>query len=66
MNRGLGGSDKMQSGLAADDGVALYFIGQKLFRVVSSHPHTAAYRVSREERQVKEEMIPAEYLGKKK
>ncbi len=37
----------LPDGYAADDGVALHFVGDHLERVVSSRPHAKAYRVER-------------------
>jgi peptidase E len=54
---------KMQAGLAADDGVALHFIGRNLTRVVSSRPHAFAYRIQRSKDKVQEEKIVPRYLG---
>ena len=55
---------KMMDGLAADDGVALHFIGKKLARVVSSRPDAGAFRVKRTENGVEETKIVPNYLGK--
>lgn len=38
-------SGAVQGGVAADDGVALHYIGQELVRAVSSRPSAKAYRV---------------------
>jgi peptidase E len=59
-------SGKMHSGLAADDGVALHFVGQKLTAVVSSRAHAAVYRVRRHGSQVTEKRIAPKYLGNNK
>ena len=56
---------KMKAGLAADNGVALHFIGKKLAHVVSSLPDVAAYRVRRHGKGAREDKIAPEYLGKK-
>ena len=37
----------LPDGYAADDGVALHFVGDRVERVVSSRPHANAYRVER-------------------
>ncbi len=55
---------KMKRGFAADDGVALHFVGQKLAHVVSSRPDAAAYRVQEHVNQAIEDKIVPEYLGK--
>ncbi len=48
-------------GLAADDGVALHFINERLYRAVSSHPEKKAFEVSSSE----EKEIPTQYLSSK-
>ncbi|ANU09484.1 hypothetical protein A1A1_11877 [Planococcus antarcticus DSM 14505] len=49
----------LQTGIAADDGAAVHYIGQDIKRIVSSRPAAKAYRVSRGE----EEEMAVEYLG---
>lgn len=56
----------MKSGLAADDGVALHFVGRKLSHVVSSRPGSSAYTVRRVAGTIEETKIAPEYLGKTK
>ena len=51
------------NGRAADDGVALHFVGQSLARVVSSRPQARAYRVERVATEVVETAIVPDYLG---
>jgi len=58
------GQGKMKSGLAADDGVALHFVGRRLSRVVSSRVGASAYAVRKTNGGVKETKITATYLGK--
>jgi peptidase E len=53
----------MLAGLAADDGVALHFVGQELAHVVSSRPGAAAYSVKSAASGVEETEIAASYLG---
>jgi dipeptidase E len=53
---------KMQGGYAADDGVALHFVGTKLLRAVSSHPNAIAYYVTNHGEQLEQE-IETFYLG---
>lgn len=50
---------KINSGYAADDGVALHFIDEELHRVVSSRPDAQGYRVDKE----KETHLTTHYLG---
>ncbi|MED1203423.1 peptidase E [Heyndrickxia acidicola] len=53
----------IQSGYAADDGAALHFMGQELYRAVSSRPYAKAYRVERAGNAVIESAIVTDYLG---
>ncbi|MDN7245359.1 Type 1 glutamine amidotransferase-like domain-containing protein [Planococcus shenhongbingii] len=57
-------SGTIQSGVAADDGAAIHYIGQEIHRIVSSRPNAKAYRVSFDG-QVLEEELPTEFLGSK-
>jgi peptidase E len=52
------------AGIAAEDGVALHYIGTKLEKVVSSRPNVKAYYVRRKSNQVEEVAIATNYLGK--
>lgn len=61
--RRMVGAGLMLPGLAADDGVGLYFVGQELHRVVSSRPNARAYRVERGENGATETEIVPDYLG---
>ncbi|MGD1930489.1 MAG: Type 1 glutamine amidotransferase-like domain-containing protein [Leptolyngbyaceae cyanobacterium] len=54
---------KLADGVAADDGVALHYIGTELARVVSSRPAAKAYRVYLENGRLQEDAIAAQYLG---
>jgi dipeptidase E len=54
---------RMPAGIAADDGVALHYYGQKLICVVSSRQDAAAYRVTRYGSRANEVKIEARYLG---
>ncbi|WHY01574.1 Type 1 glutamine amidotransferase-like domain-containing protein [Neobacillus sp. DY30] len=56
------GAKKIQSGIAADDGVALHYIDQELSRIVSSRPTSKAYLVSNENK-VTETELQTVYLG---
>jgi dipeptidase E len=55
---------KIKNGCAADDGVAIHFIGHSIAHVVSSRPLGRAYKVGREKGKVVEEPIVPTYLGK--
>ena len=50
------------SGVAADDGAAIHFVGRRILKCVSSRPHASAYRVSRRLGQVVEERLPTTFL----
>ena len=48
---------------AADDGVALHFVGSDLAEAVSSRPQARAYRVEMRDGEVVEEPLPTRFLG---
>ena len=54
---------KLPKGLAADDGVALHYIGSRFAQAVSSRPHARAYRVTRSGRRAIERRVPTRYLA---
>ncbi|HEU0114125.1 MAG TPA: peptidase E [Thermomicrobiales bacterium] len=56
-------SGELPAGYAADDGVALHYVGERLVRVVSSRPDARAYRVERDGAAAREEIIVPDYLG---
>lgn len=60
--RRLIGSKALSAGIAADDGVALHYVEDKLKTVVSSRPEAKAYWISAEE-EAREEIISPHYLG---
>jgi Enoyl-(Acyl carrier protein) reductase len=53
---------RMSSGLAADDGVGLEFVGTELARVVSSRRTARAYRVTADHGEALETAIEPDYL----
>ncbi|MFA1822735.1 Type 1 glutamine amidotransferase-like domain-containing protein [Virgibacillus oceani] len=53
---------KIQSGIAADDGVALHYIDQELSEIVRSRPKAKAYKVYLD-KTVKEIELETKYLG---
>jgi dipeptidase E len=55
----LGG--EISEGIAADDGVALHYVGTKLERVVSSRPDAKAYSVKKRSGEIVEEPMPTIY-----
>jgi hypothetical protein len=55
---------EISPGYALEDGAALHFSGDEIHQVVVSRPGARAYRVALAGNQVKEEALPAEYLGK--
>lgn len=55
-------ANKLSSGFAADDGVAVHFIDQEIFKIVSSKQNGKAYKVSLD-KDIKEEELVVEYLG---
>ncbi len=55
---------KIGAGVAADDGVALHYVDQRIRKVVSSRPNAKAYYVSvNSEGVVTEELVQPDYLG---
>lgn len=52
----------IQPGIAADDGVAIHYIGQEVHRIVSSRPNAKAYKVYFD-KQLKEEELETVFLG---
>ena len=56
------GSGALTGGVAAEDGVALHYVGLTLERVVSSRPAAKAYRVRRDGDRANEEAISSRYL----
>ncbi|MCC7406156.1 MAG: peptidase E [Bdellovibrionales bacterium] len=54
---------QIQPGLAADDGVAFHFVGQKLAYVVSSNPEKSGYRIDASSGQVSETKLASVFLG---
>jgi dipeptidase E len=49
--------------LAADDGVGLHYVGDRLARIVSSRPRAKAYRVRELRGRAVETRLPTKYLG---
>jgi peptidase E len=56
---------ELPAGIAADDGVALHFLGTRLKRIVSSRPRASAWRVTKSGRRAIELRLPARDLGKR-
>lgn len=56
-------SGELQPGYAADDGVALHFVGTELVKAVSSRPHAKAYYVSTHDAKHLEREIETIFLG---
>ena len=63
--RQLIGRGKMKSGIAADDGIALHYVGRKLMHVVSSRPDASAYSLRRIASGLIEKRLETRYLGKR-
>ncbi|WP_025783369.1 peptidase E [Sporosarcina sp. D27] len=55
-------SNKIQSGFAADDGVAIHYKDQEISKIVSSRTNAKAYRVSFENSVIETE-LQTEFLG---
>lgn len=56
-------SGELSEGVAAEDGVALHYVGTKLERVVSSRPAAQAYFVKKKSDEITEKPIPTVYLA---
>lgn len=56
----------ISGGYAADDGVGLHFIDDKLHKIVSSRPQAKAYKVEKINGQVQETILEPIYLGTRK
>lgn len=63
--RRLVASGKIAEGYAADDGVALHFIDDRLVRAVSNRPRARGWRLSRTGKRALERALPTHYLGKR-
>ena len=55
---------EIKEGLAADHGVGLHFVDEKLFKVVSAKAKAQAYRVTRAGDKTVEETLNPELLAK--
>lgn len=55
-------TNKLHSGIALDDGVAIHYKEQEIHKIVSSRPNAKAYSVSLE-KGITERELQAEYLG---
>jgi peptidase E len=60
--RKLVAAGRILDGVAADDGVALHFIDERLAHVVSSRPRAGGYRVSRSRKRAVERRLATRYL----
>lgn len=56
-------NEEMQKGWAVEDGCALHFVDEELFRIVSSHPDKFAYQYSPSIDHPNQQGIAAGYLG---
>lgn len=56
---------KIADGYAADDGVALHFIGNRLARVVADHKPARGWQLSRNGRRAIERALPTRLLGRR-
>lgn len=63
--RRLVAAGKIAAGYAADDGVALHFINDRLVRAVSNRPRARGWRLSRSGKRTVERALPTPYLGKR-
>ena len=56
-------ADGASAGYAADDGVALHFVGRRLKEAVSSRPNAGAYQVTKRRGAIVEKPLPVRYLA---
>ena len=61
--RQLIGDSQLSTGIAADDGVALHYVEDRLATVISSRLDAKAYRVSSIAGEAQEEVVTTNYLG---
>jgi len=57
-------SGKIVDGYAADDGVALHFVGNKLHRVVANQPRVRGWQLTRKGKRAVERALPTRLLRK--
>jgi peptidase E len=55
--------DKILPGYAADDGAALHFVDENVFKAVSSRPSATVYHVSKKDEQIVENALEMAYLA---
>jgi peptidase E len=60
--RKLVAAGRIMEGVAADDGVALHFVEERLARVVSSRPRARGYRVTQSGKRSIERRLATRYL----
>lgn len=53
----------IESGIAMDDGAAVHYRDESIYKVISSRPHARVYQVSYSGNEVTEDEIIPEYLG---
>ncbi len=56
-------SNKLKAGIAADDGVGVHYVNEKIVKIVSSRPNAKAYEVAFDGT-IMETELETEYLGK--
>ncbi len=62
--RRLVAGGKVADGYAADDGVALHFVGDKLHRVVANQPRVRGWQLTRKGKRAVERALPTRLLRK--
>ena len=63
--RKLVATGKLPDGVAADDGVALHYIDDRLAHVVSSRPRAKGYSITRSGKRAVERRLATRYLGRR-
>ncbi|MDY7221188.1 Type 1 glutamine amidotransferase-like domain-containing protein [Halalkalibacterium halodurans] len=56
-------SNEIQGGIAADDGVAIHYIGEDIHKIVSSRPRAKAYRLQQFDHKMIETELETVFLG---
>lgn len=57
-------TNQLKSGVAADDGVGIHYVDEKIVKVISSRPNAKAYEVTTSNEILVEKELETTYLGK--
>ncbi|SOC35209.1 Type 1 glutamine amidotransferase-like domain-containing protein [Ureibacillus acetophenoni] len=56
-------TNQLKQGIAADDGVGIHYVNEKIVKIISSRPNAKAYQVSISNGILVEEQLDTNYLG---